>query len=222
MSYIWEKYRTDKKFVLAKKNFVPYTEVFNSAGETSRVNIFYRFSQIYDCLADFIVEEMGKGERQIDECANILFHLLANIDFYSGITQRECALMLIDRDIRAGKYGLEISVYERLIFPHRHKILSYLAVKREEKNRRCLFFDCLNELFEVTLYYSEFADTYFVQMWVEEDKEFGDAGNKYTAAQLYETARELFCDFWLKVEVYWNIPIGIIGEGVEIGNTMIV
>lgn len=221
MSYIWENYSVTKNFELAKKNFVPYTEVFNASGDNVKVNILYRFASVFNSMSDVIVNDILKNGVKEDKYSNILFHLLANIDFYSGITEKDCELMLIDSEIKHEIYGVDVQLYNKLIFRHKYKLLSYMFIKKIEKNRKCLFFDCLNELFDMTVYYSKFEDTYIIQIWSEQNIEFGEK-SKYSALQLFEIVKEMLCDYWLKIEVYWNNPIGIIGYYIEVENTIII
>lgn len=58
MSYIWENYKVDNEYILALKDFCPYTEIFEMVDGKANVNILYRFMNLYDIL--FAENRYGK------------------------------------------------------------------------------------------------------------------------------------------------------------------
>ncbi len=219
MSYLWEDYESKNEYVLALQKFCPYTEIFQTVNNVSRVNLLYRFAKVRESLNDcFESEEMLQnciGKKGFDT----LFHLLANIDFFAGISIQDLQMMDIYEEICRGYYGIEVVLFEKFRFEHKYKILSYMIIRRNNKCRNNIFFDCITELFDVSLNYSEFSDTYIIQ--IHSKKEYIWDG-KYTSQDLYNVVKELLCDFWLKVEVYWSIPIGILGEEMKIEKVQII
>lgn len=219
MPFIWEKYDSKREYELATRNFCPYTEVLQTVNNISNVNIMYRFSKI-----KYLLEEYSDSENLINcildkDGFNTLFHLLANIDFFSGLSSEDFERMDIYIDIQKGLYGIDNDLFNRLSFAHKYKLLSYMLLGKNNKGRNNLFFDCITELFEVELDYSEFKETYIIQICIAEDYEFE---GRYTAGELYMLTKELLCDFWINVTEYWQIPIGIIGEEIHIDNIQII
>ena len=209
MAYLWEDYNLKNEYLLATKSFCPYTEIFETVNNVSRVNILYRFTKIRDSLSDYFESE-EKLKREIgDKGFNTLFHVLANIDFYAGLSEKDFRMMKIYEEVCDGLYGVDVALFKKMTFEHRYKILSYMILRKENRNRKNLFFDCITELFDVSLNYSEFEDIYILQLWCNPDKVYGTDGG-YTAKQLYDLAKEMLCDFWINVEDYWKNPIGIL------------
>lgn len=219
MSYLWENYDIENEYKLAKKNFVPYTEIFKYEDKTARVNILFRFSEIYSGLSDYIVENVSVDE--LDKNMNVLFHMLANIDFYTGMSKKDIEMLQIYDDITEGVYGIDIELFKKLEYKHKYMILYYMYLRKKEKNKKCIFFDCLSEIFQSTFFYSKFMGIYIVQMPQKKEKIFGEE-NKYTALQLYELIKEMMCDYWLEVECYWKMPIAICDESIQIDKVQIV
>lgn len=219
MAYLWEDYELKNEYVLALQNFCPYTEIFQTVNNISRVNLLYRFSKVRDSLGDCF-ESKEKIQNSIGKRGfDTLFHLLANIDFFAGISLQDFRMMNIYDEICSGYYGIDVSLFGRLSFVHKYKLLSYMLLRRNNEYRSNLFFDCITELFDVNLNYSEFADTYIIQM--RGKKDYLWEGN-YTSQELYNLAKELLCDFWVNVEVYWDIPIGIVDDEMRIDRIQIV
>lgn len=219
MSYIWEKYDSKKEYELATRSFCPYTEVLQTINNISSVNIMYRFSKI-----KYSLEEYSDSESLLDcnldkDGFNTLFHLLANIDFFSGLSSEDFERMDIYSNIQDGLYGIDVVLFNNLSFCHKYKLLSYMLLKKRQEGRRNLFFDCITELFDAELDYSEFADTYIIQFQVKADYMWE---GKYSAKDLYNLIKELLCDFWIKVEDYWYVPIGIVEEEMCIDKIQII
>lgn len=216
MSYIWENYDVKNDFKVVRKNFVPYTEIFNMplANDQIKVNILYRFADIYYKLRD---DELDEKEVEILE--NTLIHLLANFDRFSGVSKKEVLMLSTYEEIKKGYYGINPESFDALDFAHKYIILSYMNM--QVKKRTCYFFDCISEIFNTRIYYSEIKDTYIVNMTENANNWYGDE-KKYTAKELYDIAKELLCDFWLKVEDYWAVPIGIINKEMYIDNIQLI
>lgn len=219
MAYLWEGYELKNEYKLAVQKFCPYTEIFQTVNNVSKVNLLYRFSKIKDSLEDCFESKEKLDETIGDNGFNTLFHILANIDFFAGITLQDFQMMHIYDEICNGFYGVDISLFERLSFEHKYKLLSYMHLCIEDDHRNNLFFDCITELFDVNLNYSEFADTYIIQ--INGKKDYVWEGN-YTSQELYNLSKELLCDFWVNVEVYWNIPIGIVDDEMCIDRIQII
>lgn len=223
MSYLWENYSVDNNYELAVRGFSPYLEIFKNVSGNVKVNILYRFADIYSKILDSDENFIEKYEKDVKlrEAFHIFFHMLANIDFYSGITGKEAYMIKIEKEISSGRYGIDSELFAQLLFEHKYALLSYLCLKIHHKNRRCFFFDFLSEVFGAESLYSEWKDTYIVQIGCSKELRYGE-NEGYCAEQLYELAKELLCDFWLAVEVYWEIPIGVICESMRIDHIQII
>lgn len=221
MPYLWENYSVDNHYCLAVNNFCPYTEIFQINGRNAKVNILHRFEGIYKKISAFVIDGLHEETGLLSDYMDALFHILANIDFYSGITEKEIEILRMIKDIQAGAYGIDRSVFDQLLFEHKYSLLSYVYLKQCSDNRTCYFFDFLVEVFKARLYYSEMKNTYIVQIATNQDELFGADGT-YSAGQLAKMAQELLCDFWLNVEIYWGVPIAIIGEPIMIHEVQII
>lgn len=219
MAYLWEDYELKNKYELALRNFCPCIEIFQTVNNTARVNLLYRFSKVRDFLGDCFESEERIQNSIGEDGFNTLFHLLANIDFFAGISLQDFQMMNIYDEICSGYYGVNASLFKRLSFTHKYKLLSYMLLRRNNECRYNLFFDCITELFNVDLNYSEFTDTYIIQMRGKKDYVWESA---YTSQELYDLAKELLCDFWVKIEVYWDIPIGIVDDEMQIDRIQII
>lgn len=221
MSYIWENYSIDNTYKLALKNYCPYTEVFEMVNGTAKVNIVYRFFKVYTYLFEGIETEEQLMKIFKEEDFNMIFHILANIDMYSGLSLKDIEMLKIYLDICNGLYGINPEYFEHMEFEHKYKLLSYIHLRQEQQNCNNYFFDCLSELFPIQVYFSENKDTYIVQIWNDENKVFS-ATKEYTAKELYECTKYLLCDYWINVEVYWKIPIGICGDVMKVDNIQLI
>lgn len=219
MAYLWEDYDLKNEYELAVQNFCPYTEIFQSVNNVFRVNLLYRFSKVKESLEDCFESKEKLYETIGDNGFNTLFHILANIDFFTGITLQDFQMMHIYDEICGGFYGIDTHLFERLSFSHKYKLLSYMLWRIKDECRNNLFFDCITELFDVNLNYSVFADTYIIQVNGKKDYVWGGG---YTSQELYNLTKDLLCDFWVNVEVYWNIPIGIIDDEMRIDSIQII
>lgn len=226
MSYLWEDYSVNENYSLAVRGFSPYMEVFHSVDGNARVNIMHRFEEFYGRVSELVLDSEYEGNVSLKNAFHVLFHMLANVDFYSGLTLKDAYMMKMEKEILVGRYGMDTELFGRLSLKHRYTLLSYLYLKRNDKNKGCLFFDFLTDVFGARLMYSEFADTYIVQIGCKKEMCF-DEDERYCAGQLYELAKDALCDFWLAVEVYWDVPIGIIDDagaqdGMEIDRIQII
>lgn len=219
MAYLWEDYNTKREYVLALQKYCPYTEIFQTVNNVSKVNLSYRFAIVRDSLIDCSKSEGSIQNIIGKEGFNTLFHMLANIDFFSGLTARDFQMMEIYEEICLGYYGIDAALFQKLSFEHKYKILSYMRMREEDGCRKNVFFDCITELFKVSLDYSEFSDTYIIQFHSRRNYVWNE---KYTSYELYQLVKELLCDFWLKVEDYWRIPIGIVGDEMRIDKIQII
>lgn len=221
MPYLWENYSVDNHYSLAVNNFCPYTEIFQMSGRNAKVNILHRFGGIFEKISAFVIDVLHEETGLLSDYMDALFHILANIDFYLGITEKEIEILRMVKDIQAGAYGIDRSVFDQLLFEHKYSLLSYVYLKQCSDNRTCYFFDFLVEIFRARLYYSELKDTYIVQIATNQDELFG-LGGTYCAGQLVSLAQELLCDFWLNVEIYWGAPIAVIGEPIVVDETQMI
>ena len=44
----------------------------------------------------------------------------------------------------------------------------------------------------------------------------------YSSKELYTLIKQVLCDFWIKVEDYWKVPIGIVGDEMRIDNIQMI
>lgn len=219
MSYLWEDYDLRNEYVLALKGFCPYTEIFQSIDNVSRVNLLYRFFKIKNCLDDCFESEHKLKENLGENGINTMFHILANIDFFSGLSKDIIQMMSIYDEICNGYYGIDTKLFNKLTFKHTYKLLSYILLKKQSKGRDNLFFDCITELFDVDLNYSESTNTYIIEF--KGDSDYMWRGD-YSSKELYTLIKQVLCDFWIKVEDYWKVPIGIVGDEMRIDNIQMI
>lgn len=218
MAFLWENYSIENQYKLSTKNFCPYVEIFESINNISEVNILYRFQSIYDELNYDLKKEYVKFD---DKDYNVLFHILANVDFYSGISNKDIRLMKIYDDICSGMYGESVRKIREMSFEHKYKILSYMDIRKQSNNRKNVFFDFLTEIFKVNLMYSEYEDTYLIEISCREDFTW-EGKVPYTAGELFDIAKRILCDYWINVEVCWNKRIGLICDGIEFDKTIFI
>lgn len=221
MSYIWENYKVDNEYILALKDFCPYTEIFEMVDGKANVNILYRFMNLYDIL--FAEIDMEKSFLDVYETGdfNILFHNLANLDLVSGLSKKDLRMMRMYYEVCEGLYGKQAKKLKQMEFVHKYKILSYMDTRKQNRCKDNIFFDCIAELFDSSIFYSEFKDTYIINIKCSPDMRYGE--NKlYSAKDLYDVVKKLLCDFWLNVEEYWKVPICVVGADNQIGNIQII
>lgn len=219
MSYLWEDYDLANEYVLTLKGFCPYTEIFQSINHVLKVNLLHRFSKIKNLMDDCFESEDRLMETIGKNGINIMFHILANVDFFAGLSKDSLQMMNIYDEICKGYYGIDTKLFNRLTFEHKYKLLSYILLKKQSKGRNNLFFDCITELFDVDLNYSEFSDTYLIEFKGNSDDMWKGA---YTSKELYLLIKEVLCDFWINVEDYWKVPIGIVGDEMYVDSIQII
>jgi len=156
MSWIWQKYSKDNKFVINGK-INPYSEIFEdySNEKVFYVNVMQRFSEIFFN----IVEPESENEYLNDEYNTIenekeifsqAVHFLAKLDMLNGISYIEIACDLIRSEIKNGAYGKEIRdlFFSDCLNEHeRKRILMYMYNRNEQNQNESLLIPVFMEFF---------------------------------------------------------------------------
>ena len=89
---------------MAEKVFSPYIEVLNGFEKVVEVNWRIRFINFFNKLYQYQGKENYEKENYEKEI-DIIFHILAIIDDYSGITAAELKNYILEDEVTHGCYG---------------------------------------------------------------------------------------------------------------------
>ena len=84
---------------MAEKVFSPYIEVLNGFEKVVEVNWRIRFINFFNKLYKY------QGKEDYEKEIDIIFHILAIIDDYSGITAAELKNYILEDEVTHGCYG---------------------------------------------------------------------------------------------------------------------
>lgn len=219
MSYIWDDYSVENIYYLAQKDFSPYMECLNTQTAGREVNGMFRFAGIFDRL----VESWRDGVKEKEEIS-LLFHILANYDRLSGLTETDICMILQEEMIIKGLYGIRNkTLYERLNTHQKYIILKYKEQKRICSSRKVYACESASELLHAVFYYSCKSE-YLLIFIPHEKKEKSAEGSECTFEELYELWKSLFLDYWTEIETVWKRHFGVIGfeSSMRIGEVQLI
>lgn len=133
---------------MAEKVFSPYIEVLNGFEKVVEVNWRIRFINFFNKLYQY------QGKEDYEKEIDIIFHILAIIDDYSGITAAELKNYILEDEVTHGCYGEKARTLYIQVNNQKPEdgfcILKYLQLAIELKQQNNLFFVALAELFSVS------------------------------------------------------------------------
>lgn len=209
MSYIFESYSLDREYRLALKDFSPYIECMDITRPVREVNGLFRFGSIFLSVLDKMQEdEIADGSYRQE--ISILFHLLANLDFLSGLTRTDLCMLLREEEILTNSYGRQVrKLYEDLSQRQKYVCLAYMELRRQCHAIKGYACEAMRELLDAVMYYSEKKDQLYI--WIPHAAEAKSASDSNcTYEQLYELLACLFLDYWLTVQTVWGRHLGIV------------
>ena len=101
MSYIWENYREENEYKIARERYSPYLEVWEDrelSNHCIEVNVLNRFFPIFEKLME---QEETDDSKDI---ANLLIHFLAQLDHEKGVHTQVLCLQIIEEEIQEGYF----------------------------------------------------------------------------------------------------------------------
>ena len=192
---------------MAEKVFSPYIEVLNGFEKVVEVNWRIRFINFFNKLYQYQGKENYEKENYEKEI-DIIFHILAIIDDYSGITAAELKNYILEDEVTHGCYGEKARTLYVQVNNQKPEdgfcILKYLQLAIESKQQNNLFFVALAELFSVSRIHT--TNVNHVVVFIAEEK------SDFYEKKL-ELLKELLLDFWVDIEVVWREPYGVVGDG---------
>lgn len=211
MAYIWENYKTDKKFTISEE-VSPYLELWDNSEKTVNVNIFFRLSELlfpssftkdeksFHCLWD-----QYQNNFRYKEIANLLLHAQAQLDRKKGMTVIDILAIGAYQEIQLAVYGEWLrDAFESLELQDKIIILDCLARYNLSGQRTTFFDEAIFRCFAKTQIYYEKSTTK-LYIYIEEEKEEKNL-NKFAIIEY------LFKDIELKTEIMWKREhFGIIG-----------
>lgn len=219
MSYIWENYNENKKFIVSDKNISPYLEVFSTDEDIEYVNIFKRFSELF--LPERIIQNEKEyieilnkymNDSRYIELANLAMHYLAQLDRIKALSSIDLISYNIFQDINKNVYGEKLKNNFLSLSRDKQKIILNLLAKYNENNQiETVYDEALYRCFsKVRIYYEKPTNKVHIYIGKEETE-----NNKI----LLRVINYLFLDVGVNIRVMWkNEHFGIIG----IDETMII
>lgn len=207
MSYIWEDYACDKKFIVGRK-VCPYMEVYENNSVCAEINPMIRFPEIIDLDA---LKYDNSGEVQ-----NIVFHYLAQLDKVKGLSYFQSIIESVREEIDKGYWGKNTSNLWRKLSLDNQEIIISVLVQRLLNDNKTYFMDVIGKLFpEASLCYEKKTNQYYLYIRAEE--------NTYNS-DLIAIAKILFLNIKNKVLTVWENHYGIIGtdDTMHIGRIQVV
>ena len=201
LSYIWENYNVDKEYKMAEKVFSPYIEVLNGFEKVVEVNWRIRFINLFNKLYQY------QGKEDYEKEIDIIFHILAIIDDYSGIIAAELENYILEDEVTHGCFGKKARTLYIQVNNQKPEdcfcILKYLQLAIKSKQQNNLFFVALAELFSVSRIHTTNVN-HVVVFIAEEKSDFNE--------KKLELLKELLLDFWVDIEVVWRESYGVVGD----------
>lgn len=210
MSYIWNDYSDEKKYVLGIKNIVSGIEVWNDKKEETSVNVLVRlfdlvFPKKYIDSEDKNndLAERYTSDSAYQEIFNLMMHFQALLDRNSGCTVNDILALTIQTSILNSEFGEDIRNYYLSINDKaRYYILNYYAEYLISQSREKVFEKFIENYYvKVNLYFQQ--STYKTYIYIHEDK---------TEENLIilKLAEYFLCEIDRDIEIMWkgeHIPI---------------
>lgn len=227
MSYLWENYDVDKEYKLCEKLLTPSLEVTNERANS--VNALVRFPEVVDkiCKSFDVTSydqlEIFSENQQWKAVWNCFFHIVANLDRYSGITYTEICMLKHEKDILNEIYGkINREIYLKLNEENRSILLRYMSFERRESLKNDYYLEVLSKIFLVNAYYSDEREKLVIH--IHQNKGDIENGNMCTNLEIFELFSYFFEDILLDSKVVWGKPFGIVGNEhtMKIGDIQII
>ncbi len=221
MSYLFERYSTVLEYRLALQDVSPYMECTDTAGTVRKINGLFRFGTMFTRIVKRMQQE-GIEEASCRAPINVLFHLLANLDLISGLTQMDINMLLREEEILSERYGQQAKeLYQGLSSDQKYCCLRYMQLRRQSGIRKSYAYEAMQKLLDAVFYYSEQKEKLYI--WIPHEKEAQSAPAGLSCGQLYRLLACLFLDYWMPVQAVWGKPFGVIGsrQSIRIGEFQI-
>lgn len=198
MSYIWEDYDENNKYVI-NKSITPYLEVFDNSTHEIAVNPLLRFASIFEDIITNLSE-------YADSLNNVALHYLAMMDKSFGMNYFQMLLEKIRNDFINGYYGQKVkSLWEIMNDKDKNTSLYYTAL-RLLNDDKSFFMEALGKSFPASsLAYDKESALYFLYIGAE--------NTSYNKSKL-ELLITLFANInmTLKLKTVWKYHYGVIGD----------
>ena len=198
MSYIWEDYDENNKYVI-NKSVTPYLEVFDNSTHEIAVNPLLRFASIFGDIITNLSE-------YADSLNNVALHYLAMMDKSFGMNYFQMLLEIIRNDFINGYYGQKVkNLWEIMNDKDKNTSLYYTAL-RLLNDDKSFFMEALGKSFPASsLAYDKESALYFLYIGAE--------NTSYNKSKL-ELLITLFANInmTLKLKTVWKYHYGVIGD----------
>lgn len=198
MSYIWEDYDENNKYVI-NKSITPYLEVFDNSTHEIAVNPLLRFASIFEDIITNLSE-------YADSLNNVALHYLAMMDKSFGMNYFQMLLEKIRNDFINGYYGQKVkNLWEIMNDKDKNTSLYYTAL-RLLNDDKSFFMEALGKSFPASsLAYDKESALYFLYIGAE--------NTSYNKSKL-ELLITLFANInmTLKLKTVWKYHYGVIGD----------
>ena len=198
MSYIWENYDENNKYVI-NKSITPYLEVFDNSTHEIAVNPLLRFASIFEDIITNLSE-------YADSLNNVALHYLAMMDKSFGMNYFQMLLEKIRNDFINGYYGQKVkNLWEIMNDKDKNTSLYYTAL-RLLNDDKSFFMEALGKSFPASsLAYDKESALYFLYIGAE--------NTSYNKSKL-ELLITLFANInmTLKLKTVWKYHYGVIGD----------
>lgn len=197
MSYIWEDYDENNKYVI-NKSVTPYLEVFDNSTHEIAVNPLLRFASIF--------EDIITNLSEYADINNVALHYLAMMDKSFGMNYFQMLLEIIRNDFINGYYGQKVkNLWEIMNDKDKNTSLYYTAL-RLLNDDKSFFMEALGKSFPASsLAYDKESALYFLYIGAE--------NTSYNKSKL-ELLITLFANInmTLKLKTVWKYHYGVIGD----------
>ena len=198
MSYIWEDYDENNKYVI-NKSITPYLEVFDNSTHEIAVNPLLRFASIFENIITNLSE-------YADSLNNIALHYLAMLDKSFGMNYFQMLLEKIRNDFINGYYGQKVKYLWEIMNDEDKNTSLYYTALRLLNDDKSFFMEALGKSFPASsLAYDKESALYFLYIGAE--------NTSYNKSKL-KLLITLFANInmALKLKTVWKYHYGVIGD----------
>ena len=198
MSYIWEDYDENNKYVI-NKSITPYLEVFDNSTHEIAVNPLLRFASIFENIITNLSE-------YADSLNNVALHYLAMMDKSFGMNYFQMLLEKIRNDFINGYYGQKVKYLWEIMNDEDKNTSLYYTALRLLNDDKSFFMEALGKSFPASsLAYDKESALYFLYIGAE--------NTSYNKSKL-ELLITLFANInmTLKLKTVWKYHYGVIGD----------
>lgn len=211
MSYIWENYTINKKFIIGTK-VCPYIEVFSNDNYAVEVNPLLRFTQIFNssyyenCESQFAMDSLKDylDENGTEQIINILFHYLSQLDRCKGLDSIQRKIEKLGNEIEKGLWGSKIQELSKLLKYNDRECILYILSQRIHNDNQSYFMEAISRIFGVSsLCYEKKTKLYYLYI--------GAKCSDYNE-NILELIKILFWTLNHELVTIWGYHYGIIGS----------